>query len=64
MAKLSYEDQVSLIVSALQKEISQLDELPADKAKTKARNGLIDVGIVDKDGRLTPHYAALRKQYV
>ena len=64
MARLSYEDQVSVIVSVLKEEIAQIDNLSPAKAKREARKVLMKVGMVDTEGKLTSHYAALRKRHV
>lgn len=64
MVRLSYEEQVSVIESVLKEEISQLDSLSPVKAKEKARKGLMKVGIIDKEGKISSCYAELRKQHV
>ena len=62
--RLSYEEQVGVIESVLKDEIYQLDSLSPVQAKEKARKGLMKVGIIDEDGKITSHYAELRKRHV
>ena len=57
--KMSDDDQLDAIAAIVQEKICKLNSLPEDKAKAAAHKGLMDIGVVDADGNLTPPYAAL-----
>ncbi len=64
MTNLSYDQQMDKIATILRNEIKTLKSLPEEEAKKEARAGLIRVGIVDENGKITSPYAALRNRYV
>ena len=63
MTQLSYDEKMDLIASALQEEINLLDTLPPDKAKEMAHSELVNIGMINESGALTPPYAERRSRY-
>ena len=57
--RMGYEEQLDAIAAILQEKIRRLNSLPEDEAKAEAHKGLMEIGVVDTDGKLTPPYAVL-----
>ena len=57
---MSYGDQMDAISAAFQREIDELESLPPEEAKKKAKEGLVKIGLIDDDGNLTEPYRKLR----
>ena len=61
-SKFSYENQMTALVDFMQKEINELNSLPKEQAKKKARAGLIRVGILDINGQITKPYVVTKRE--
>ena len=59
-SKFSYENQMTALIDFMQKEINELNSLPKEQAKKKARAGLIRVGILDINGQITKPYVVTK----
>ena len=59
-SKFSYENQITAIAGFIQKEINELNSLPEEQAKEKARAGLIRVGILDTNGQIAKPYVVTK----
>jgi len=57
---MSYGDQMDAISAAFQREIDELESLPPEEAKKKAKENLVKIGLIDDDGNLTEPYRKLR----
>lgn len=64
MANLSYEDKMNIIADEFKKRIQRLESLPVDEARKEAHESLVNIGLVDNEGKLTAPYIALRNQNV
>ncbi|MBR3624366.1 MAG: hypothetical protein IKN43_13590 [Selenomonadaceae bacterium] len=64
MKKISYTEQIDIIIDMLKEDIHRLDTLPDLEAKIEAHKGLMNIGVMDEHGNLTAPYVALRNQYV
>lgn len=62
--RLNSEQQVNLLEQLLREDIVQLRTLPKDEAKKVARKNLYKAGIVDKNGKYTEPYIALKQSHV
>ncbi len=64
LANLSYEDKMNIIAAEFKKRIQRLESLPVDEARKEAHEGLVNIGFVDNEGKLTAPYIAMRNQNV
>ena len=63
MEYLSYEDKMKLLASVFEKKIKEIDSLPPEEAQKVARQELINIGYLDKDGNIAAPYAAMRAEW-
>lgn len=60
MARLSADQQLQVLSDSILQEITKLKTLPIEEAKDLARRNLYNAGIVDKEGKYTEPYIALK----
>jgi ubiquitin C-terminal hydrolase len=56
-------DFACFLIMQLHEELNLLDTLPPDKAKELAHSELVNIGMINESGALTPPYAELRARY-